>query len=111
MTMVGKYAGTFEIVDLDQVTLHMDDPTQEQALAARLAQIQKINDLTYAIADVAAPELLISNAAPVTADGATWYELDSLDIENDYELAYCVARDLLHHHPTQPNLVQVKERP
>ena len=108
MAMDGKYAGTFEIRGDD---VHIDIPhsARESELAKHLLEIQRVNNLAYAIADALAPELVISDAVPTERDGEIWYDVESLDAEEeDRELAYCEARELLRHHPDWHNLVQVK---
>jgi hypothetical protein len=111
MSMKRKYAGTFEILDNEDIELHFTRCTKSKALADRQREIEHIRDLALAIADIAAPEVLISSSTPVTVDGETWYDLHSIEDKEDFEgeIEYADARDLFYHHPAQPNLVQVKE--
>jgi uncharacterized membrane protein len=73
------------------------------------------NDLlAHALARQEVRSYLSSEMTPATVEGDTWYRIESLNPhhEGNY-LRLCYAENcrMLHHHPTQPNLVQIVEVP
>jgi hypothetical protein len=76
---------------------------------------KEIAGMAFDIADKAAPELIVSDAIPVTIDGETWYDLDTnsgeCSVRRDckLEIEYCERRGLFRHHPRMRHLVQPLE--
>jgi hypothetical protein len=70
-------------------------------------------DLALEIADEAAPSLLMSSLSPVTVDEDRWFDLASVDEDDDETVAanlrYCELRGLVVHHLERPNLIQTLE--
>lgn len=88
----------------------------EDATVGTFVICEEVDRLAHELAAQWIGSILYSETEEIEVDGETWLDLNSpssleflVIVQFADEIRYAELRNLLRHHPTQPNLVQIVE--